>query len=212
MGRYRHAVDPRAVGAAFVGDVELGLLQLDRKVGVGSIFVVQRKIAELGIAPHFDHLGRQTELFAHISALDDDQLAGGFGWRCPQTARDSLEHAGCVCDHLAGQLAARADEQDQQDQHTQRQRGQDDQQPPVRGEPHKDPFWNGVSFRFPRDLDGERIAFHSFAQVQVLRLGCQGIFLFLSFFGRRHDGAHVPGERKVGRGAARADEHPVGEI
>ena len=104
-------------------------------MGVGGVLVVQRKVAELRVAPHLDHLGCESELFAHICALDDDQFTWRALGRGSQTLGDSLEHACGARDYFAGHFAARADEQDQQHQHAYRHCGQDDEQPPVGAEP-----------------------------------------------------------------------------
>jgi hypothetical protein len=70
-----HAVDSCAVGTSFISNVQLSLLQLDGEMRVGYKLVIQCKVTKLRIAPHFRHLGCKPEFLAHVSPLDDDELA-----------------------------------------------------------------------------------------------------------------------------------------
>ena len=114
MGLDRHAVDPRAVGAPFIGDVELSLLQLDGEMWVRDKPIVQREVTELRVASHLGYLSRETKLFPHVGTLDDDQFAWRALWRGPQALGDAFKHAGGARDYLAGQFAPCPNEQDEQ--------------------------------------------------------------------------------------------------
>ena len=108
-----HTTDPRAIGAALVGDVKLGLFQDDGEMRIGGKFIVQREVTELRIASHHDPLSGKAELFPYVGPLDDDQFARRSLRQSAQSLGDALEHAGSGTDDLASQFTPRPDEQDE---------------------------------------------------------------------------------------------------